>query len=152
MIDIARVRELARMPKPRPKSVPLSRPQPQSKEPPKVSTVIQVKGVKINTLIPPACLVGMVPPEPEPAGNPVLDIELEGSVVVLRAVLNGKSVRKACKAIAKHGVDGVNVCLQANLKAGTAIAAPMILDSAGLSVTPKGRPAEPAPEGAGGAS
>jgi hypothetical protein len=98
---------------------------------------IRVKGVKINTLIPPASLVGLVPPEPEPAGNPVIDIELEGSAIVLRAALNGKSVRRALKVIAEHGPDGVNAVLQGNLKPPAAPGGPFILDAAGLTVTPK---------------
>jgi hypothetical protein len=58
---------------------------------PTVKASIRVKGIKINTLVPPASLVGLVPPEPQPAGNPVIDVELEGSPIVLRATLNGKS-------------------------------------------------------------
>jgi hypothetical protein len=41
-------------------------------------TSIRVKGVKINTLIPPASLVGLVPPEPAPAGNPTLESSWRG--------------------------------------------------------------------------
>ena len=41
---------------------------------------IRVKGVKINTLLPPAVLpTDLVPPEPQPAGNPVLELAHEGS-------------------------------------------------------------------------
>jgi len=41
---------------------------------------IRVKGVKINTLLPPAVLpTDLVPPEPQPAGNPVVELALEGS-------------------------------------------------------------------------
>ena len=61
------------------------------------STKIRVKGVKINTLIPAASLVGLVPPEPQPAGNPVIEIEIEGSPLVIRATLNGKSVRRSSR-------------------------------------------------------
>ena len=67
------------------------------------STKIRVKGVKINTLIPAASLAGLVPPEPQPAGSPVIEIEIEGSPLVIRATLNGKSVRRALKVIAEHG-------------------------------------------------
>jgi hypothetical protein len=98
---------------------------------------VRVKGVKINTLIPPASLVGLVPPEPQPAGNPVIDIEIEGSTIVLQATLNGKSVRRACKVIAEHGPDGVNALLQGNLKPPNAPGGPFLLDAAGLAVTPK---------------
>ena len=51
---------------------------------------IPVKGLKINTLVPPASLPGdLVPPEPQPAGNPVINLALEGSSLVVRASLNG---------------------------------------------------------------
>jgi hypothetical protein len=101
------------------------------------SKKIRLKGVKINTLIPAASLEGLVPPEPQPAGNPVIDIEIEGSPLVIRATLNGKSVRRALKVIADHGPDGVNALLQGNLKPSPSGEGPYILDTAGLAVTPK---------------
>ena len=110
------------------------------------SKKIRLKGVKINTLIPAASLVGLVPPEPQPAGTPVIDIEIEGSPLVIRASLNGKSVRRALKMIAEHGPDGVNALLQGNLKPGATEGGPYILDTAGLAVTPK----VSKPEAAGG--
>jgi hypothetical protein len=101
------------------------------------STKIRVKGVKVNTLVPAASLVGLVPPEPAPAGTVTIDLEIEGSPIVIRAALNGKSVRRACKLIAEHGPDGVNALLQGNLKPATTEGGPLILDTAGLAVTPK---------------
>ena len=101
------------------------------------SKKIRLKGVKINTLIPAASLVGLVPPEPKPAGTPVIDLEIEGSPLVIRATLNGKSVRRALKMIAEHGADGVNALLQGNLKPSATEGGPYILDTAGLAVTPK---------------
>jgi hypothetical protein len=98
---------------------------------------IKVKGVKVNTLLPPASLVGLVPPEPNPAGSPVIELEIEGSPLVLKAVLNGKSVRRATKTIAEHGPDNVTVVLQGNLRAPATADAPYEVDAAGLSVTPK---------------
>jgi hypothetical protein len=102
-----------------------------------MNRTIRVKGVKINTLLPPAELVGLVPPEPQPAGNPVVDVEIEGSAIVMRATLNGKSVRRALKVIAEHGPDGVNAILQGNLKPAATPGGPFVLDAAGLTVTPK---------------
>jgi hypothetical protein len=110
------------------------------------STKIRVKGVKINTLIPAASLAGLVPPEPQPAGNPVIDLEIEGSEMVIRATLNGKSVRRALKVVAEHGPDGVNALLQGNLKPAPPEGGPYILDTAGLTVTPKvAKPEAPGP-------
>jgi hypothetical protein len=99
---------------------------------------IPVKGLKINTLLPPAALpADLVPPEPQSAGNPVIELQLEGSPLVVRASLNGKSVRRALKGIAEHGPDNVNVLLQGNLKPATDPGGPFILDAVGLTVTPK---------------
>ena len=70
------------------------------------------QGLKINTLLPPAALpTDLVPPEPQPAGNPVVELQLEGSPLVVQADLNGKSVRRALKVIAEHGPENVNVVL-----------------------------------------
>jgi hypothetical protein len=105
------------------------------------NATIKVRGVKLNTLIPPASLVGLVPPEPQPAGNPTLDVEIEGSPVVMRATLNGKGVRKAIKLIAEHGPDGVNVILAGILKP-TGTVNLFLIEAAGLSVSPKAVKAE----------
>ena len=99
---------------------------------------IALKGVKVNTLLPPAALpADLVPPEPQPAGNPVVELEIEGTPLILRAVLNGKSVRRALKAIAEQGPDHVTVLLQGNLKPAAAAGGAYELDAAGLTVTPK---------------
>ena len=99
---------------------------------------VKLKGVKVNTLLPPAALsADLVPPEPQPAGNPVVELEIEGSPLVLRAVLNGKSVRRAIKTIAELGPENVNVLLQGNLRPAAAPGGPYELDAAGLNVTPK---------------
>jgi hypothetical protein len=99
---------------------------------------IKLKGVKVNTLLPPAALpADLVPPEPQPAGNPVIELEIEGTPLVLRVVLNGKSVRRALKTIAEHGPENVNVLLQGNLRPPAAPGGPYELDAAGLNVTPK---------------
>lgn len=107
---------------------------------------VTLKGVKINTLLPPAVLsADLVPPEPQPAGSPEVDIEIEGSPLVLRAVLNGKSIRRALKTIAELGSDNVNVLLQGNLKPPSAPGGPYVIDAAGLTVTPKTPKPEAAP-------
>ena len=108
---------------------------------------IPVKGLKINTLVPPASLPGdLVPPEPQPAGNPVINLALEGSSLVVRASLNGKSVRRALKVIAEHGPENVNVVLQGTLKPAATPGGPFLLDGAGLAATPKVAKAETSPD------
>jgi hypothetical protein len=110
---------------------------------------LTLKGMKLNSLIPPAALpADLVPPEPQPAGDPVLDLELEGGSLTVQAKLNGKSVRKALKQIAEHGPDGVTVIIQGNIRPQPAPGQPFLLDSAGLSVTPK----TPRPDGGGSPS
>jgi hypothetical protein len=109
--------------------------------------VIPVKGLKINTLLNPAALpADLVPPEPQPAGTPVIVLALEGSPLQVRASLNGKSVRRALKTIAEYGAENCNVVLQGNLKVSPQAGGGYILDAAGLTATPKvAKPAEPAP-------
>jgi hypothetical protein len=106
---------------------------------------LHVRGLKINTLLSPDALPrDLVPPEPAPAGDAVIDLALEGSPLVVSAKLNGKSVRRALKAIAEHGPAGVNVILQGNIRPGPTPGAPYVLEGAGLSAMIKA-PKEPAP-------
>lgn len=102
-------------------------------------TIIKIRGLKINTFIDPAVIAGanLVPPEPAPAGNPTIGLQLDGSSLNVRVTLNGKSVRRAVKAITEHGAENVNVVLQGNLKGANAGGWNFELDSAGLTVQPK---------------
>jgi hypothetical protein len=103
---------------------------------------LTLKGMKLNAMIPPASLpADLVPPEPQPAGDPVLDLELEGGSLTVRAKLNGKSVRRVLKQIAELGPDNVNILLQGNLKPPSGPGQPFLLDAAGLAATPKMPPA-----------
>jgi hypothetical protein len=103
-----------------------------------------VRGLKINTLLAPDALPpDLVPPEPQPAGDPVIDLALEGSPLIARARLNGKSYRKVLKAIAEHGKDNVMVTLQGTLKPPERPDGPYVLEAAGLALvlkTPKESP------------
>lgn len=109
------------------------------------SVTIPVKGLKINTLVPPAALsTDLVPPEPQPAGSPVIELQLEGSPLVVRASLNGKSVRRVLKMIAEQGPENVNVLLQGTLKPAATPGDPYVLEGAGLAATPKVAKAETA--------
>jgi hypothetical protein len=105
---------------------------------------LQVRGLKVNTVLGPDALPpDLVPPEPLPAGDPVLDLELEGGGLVVRARLNGKSVRRALKQIAELGAGNVIVTVQGNIKTPPAAGEPFVLDAAGLTVAPKTKPAGP---------
>lgn len=79
----------------------------------------------------------LVPPEPEPAGSPVLDVALEGGVLVARAKLNGKSVRKALKVVAEHGAEAVVLVLQGALKPPASPGDPFVLEGAGITASVK---------------
>jgi hypothetical protein len=99
------------------------------------TTTITVKGVKINTLIPPTRLEALVGPE-----RPTLDVRLAGTDLVMRATLNGQTVRRRYRVVKEHGPDHVFVALQGNLKPPSSPGGPLLLDAAGLSAsarTPK---------------
>jgi len=118
---------------------------PVSPEAPRAMTTIHVRGLKIANLIPAEALpADLVPPEPHPAGRAIFELKLEGSGLVVRVECNGKAVRKALKAIAEHGPDGVNVLLQGTIKPPAKPGAPFWLEGAGLSALPKAaKPAGP---------
>jgi Domain of unknown function (DUF4326) len=107
-------------------------------EAPRAMTTIHVRGLKIASLIPAEALpADLVPPEPQPAGRAIFEVELEGSGLVLRVECNGKAVRKALKAIAEHGADGVNLLLQGTIKPPAKPGDRLRLEDAGLSAMPK---------------
>jgi hypothetical protein len=114
------------------------------------SKKIAVRGLKITTLIDPNALIGLVPDEPQPAGNPVIELALEGSTLAVTATLNGKGVRKAIKTIvAAGGPDQVVVVLQGTIKAPVTPGGPHVVEGAGITATAKTpRPTEP--QGTGG--
>lgn len=102
------------------------------------SVKLHVRGIKVTTLIAPDALpADLVAREPHPPGEAVIDLQLEGASLVVRARINGKSVRRALKTIAEHGAGNVNLMIQGNLKPSTEPGAPFVLDAAGLSATPK---------------
>ena len=107
-------------------------------EVPRAMTTIHVGGLKIASLIPAAALpADLVPPEPQPAGRAVFEVAVEGGGLVVRVECNGKAVRKALKAIAEHGADGVNLLLQGTIKPPAKPGGPLWLEGAGLSAMPK---------------
>lgn len=109
-----------------------------------VKAAATVKGVKVSQLIDPRVLQtpGLIPPDGQPAGNPVIEIAIEGSPLTICAMLNGKSARRALKLINEHGPDGVNLIVQGVLKPGAIPGGPMVLDCAGIVATEKvARPA-----------
>jgi hypothetical protein len=101
---------------------------------------IAVKGLKVTTLLSAASIPpDLVPPEPQPAGEVRIDLDVGGKLAV-SAMVNGKAVRKALKAIAEHGPDAVTLFLQGQLCAGVEPGT-FVLDCAGLTAQPKTPPA-----------
>jgi hypothetical protein len=91
----------------------------------------------------------LVPPD-GPAGEPTLDVVLEGGSLTVRAKLNGKNLRKNMRLIAEQGPDNVAVVLQGALKSPARVGEPFVLESAGLLVnvkTPKPGPEATQKEG-----
>jgi hypothetical protein len=120
--------------------VPMKPQAPAKEPPPKMKASkwsVAVKGLKITTLLSPSAIPpDIVPPEPAPAGNPVLELTIEGTSLTVHAQFNGKSVRRGLKTIAEHGPDNVTVMVQGNLVAGS-LSGSLALDCAGFTVTPK---------------
>jgi hypothetical protein len=82
-----------------------------------------------------------------PAGEPTLELVLDGGPLTARARLNGKNYRKMLKQIAEHGAGNVVVVLQGVLRPPAAPGGPFVLEGAGFQVNIKTpRPAEPAGE------
>jgi hypothetical protein len=109
------------------------------------SATIRVPGwevtVPLSAEAPPRDLV----PMDGPAGEPTLDLVLEGGPLTARAKLNGKNDRKMLERIAEQGTANVSVVLQGNLRSPAAPGNPFLLESAGFKVNVKApRPTEPA--------
>lgn len=102
---------------------------------------IRLPGIKVAVpLKPDAIPRDLVPPE-GPAGEPVLELVLDGSALTIVARLNGKNYRKMLKTIADHGADNVVVVLQGIMRDQEG---KLYLDGAGFQVNVKSPP--PAPE------
>ncbi len=107
------------------------------------TATIRVPGLKVTVPLPAADLPrDLVPPE-GPAGDPVLDLVLEGGSLTVRARLNGKNYRKLLKQIDEHGADRVAVALQGVLRPPTAAGGPFVLEGAGFQAVVKAAPPGP---------
>ena len=106
--------------------------------------MIRVPGLKVVVPLSAAALPrDLVPPE-GPAGDPVLDLVLEGGALTVRAKLNGKNYRKLLKQVAEHGADRVAVALQGVLRSPASPGGPFVLEGAGFQAVVKApRPPEP---------
>jgi hypothetical protein len=112
---------------------------------------IQVPSLKVTVPLAAAALPRDLVPMEGPAGDPVLDLVLEGGSLTVRAKLNGKNLRKLLKQVDEHGPENMAVALQGVLRPPASAGEPFILEGAGFQAvvkTPK--PVEPAGEPAQG--
>jgi hypothetical protein len=80
------------------------------------TATIRVKGLKVAVPLQADAIPRDIVPMDGPAGEPVIELAVEGSDLVVRARLNGKNYRKMLKTIDEHGPDNVAVVLQGLLR------------------------------------
>jgi hypothetical protein len=103
---------------------------------------IRVPGLKVAVPLPADALPRDLVPMEGPAGEPTIELVLEGGLTAL-AKLNGKNYRKLLKQVAEHGAGNVVVVLQGVLRSPAAAGRPFVLEGAGFQVNVKTpRPAE----------
>jgi hypothetical protein len=108
---------------------------------------IHVPGLKVTVPLAADALPRDLVPMDGPAGEPTLELVLDGSPLTAQARLNGKNYRKLLKQVAEHGGGNVVVVLQGMLRPPAAPGGPLVLEGAGFQVNIKTpRPAEPAGE------
>ena len=111
------------------------------------TATIQVACLKVSVPLAAEALPRDLVPMEGPAGDPVLDLMLEGGSLTARAKLNGKNYRKLLKQVGELGAGNVAVVLQGVLRPPAAAGGPFVLEGAGFLVNVKTpRPAEPAGE------
>jgi hypothetical protein len=113
----------------------------------KTPATIRVPGLKVAVPLAADALPRDLVPMDGPAGEPTIDLVLEGGSLTARAKLNGKNYRKLLKQVAEQGAGNVAVVLQGVLRPPAAPGGPFVLEGAGFQVNVKTpRPAEPAGE------
>jgi hypothetical protein len=104
---------------------------------------LRVPGLKVSLPLPADALPRDLVPVDGPAGEPVLEVALEGSTLTAVAKLNGKNYRKMLKTIDEQGAGNVAVILQGVLRPPAAPGGPFVLEGAGFQVNVK----TPKPDG-----
>jgi hypothetical protein len=111
------------------------------------TATIRVPGLKVAVPLSAEALPRDLVPMEGPAGEPMLDLVLDGGDLTARAKLNGKNYRKMIKQVAEVGAGNVAIVLQGTLKPPATPGGPFVLDSAGFQVNVKQpKPAGPAGE------
>jgi hypothetical protein len=108
---------------------------------------IHVPGLKVTVPLAADALPHDLVPMEGPAGEPTLELVLDGTPLTARARLNGKNYRKMIKQIAEHDAGNVVVVLQGVLRPPATPGGPFVLEGAGFQVNAKTpRRAEPVGE------
>src|SRR4051812_37664662 len=109
------------------------------------TATIRVPGLKVAVPLQADALPKDLVPMDGPAGEPTLEIVLEGGSLRALAKVNGKNFRRMMKQIAEQGAGNVAVVLQGVLRPPAAPGGPFVLEGAGFQVNIKTpRPVEPA--------
>src|SRR3954451_20664084 len=77
-----------------------------------MTATIHVPGLKVTVPLAAAALPRDLVPMDGPAGEPVLDLVLEGGSLTVRARLHGQNYRKLRKQVQEDGADNVALALQ----------------------------------------
>ncbi len=111
---------------------------------------IPVSGLKVAVPLAADALPRDLVPMDGPAGEPTIDLVLDGGSLTVRAKINGKNYRKMLKQIADQGAANVAVVLQGVLRPPAEPGGPFVLEGAGFQVVVKApRPVESGGEPAG---
>src|SRR3954454_17242959 len=105
------------------------------------TAAIRVNGLKVAIPLRADDVPRDLVPMEGPAGEPVIELALEGSSLVVRAKFNGKNYRKMLKTIDEQGAANVAVVLQGLLR--PAEGGGFYLEGAGFQVNVKAPKAEP---------
>jgi hypothetical protein len=109
----------------------------------KTKATIPVPGWKVTVPLAAEALPGDLVPMEGPAGEPTIDLVLDGGSLTARAKINGKNYRKMIKQIAEQGAANVAIVLQGVLRPPPVSGGPFVLEGAGFQVNVKTpRPAE----------
>jgi hypothetical protein len=98
---------------------------------------IKVPGLKVAVPLPADAIPRDLVPMEGPAGEPVIELVLEGGSLTALAKLNGKNYRKMLKTVAEHGTANVAVVLQGTLRPPADQGRPFTLEGAGFQVNVK---------------
>ena len=108
------------------------------------TATIRVPALKVTVPLVADALPRDLVPMDGPAGDPTLDLVLEGGSLTVRARLNGKNYRKLLKQVAEHGAENVAVVLQGVLRPPGSPGGPFVLEGAGFQAVVKApRPSVP---------